>query len=128
MKSHLREGEDEKKLYFRPPVSEADLYAIRPYKKGRLAVFYCCQSFHFGQGTKWLLDGVMLDKGLNGKPSDFARLFQNTLQWLTQPARELGQLGGAKVDPDHILPAQLQPGAKDLIDNQRRTTPAHDLR
>jgi hypothetical protein len=105
----------EKNVYFRAPVVEPDLYAIRPYKKGRMAIFYLNPAYHIGQGTKWLLDGVLIDKGLNGKPSDFGKLFENTLRWLAQPAIEIGQLGGAEVDPNRMIPVQLRPGARDRV-------------
>jgi len=97
-------------------VDDPVVFAIREYQGARLALFHCFPVFHIGSGTKWFYDGVVLDKGMAGKPSDFGRLLENTLRWLAEPAMKLGKLGGAEVPAERLLPPQLQPGARAKFD------------
>lgn len=76
------------------------LFAIRDLNPGRLALFHASPIFHIGSGTSWIHSGAMLDKGLNNKPSDFGKLFVNTLRWLAAPSLASDQLGGAKMPAD----------------------------
>lgn len=94
-------------------VDDPVVFAVREYEGARLALFHCFPVFHVGSGTKWFYDGVLLDKGMAGKPSDLGRLIENTLRWLAEPAMKIGQLGGAEVPPEKLLPQQLQPGARE---------------
>jgi len=75
-------------------VKEPVLFAIRRYKKGRIA--FCSQwpQFSIGQGTEWLYDRLVLSKGLKGRPSHFGRLIENTLRWLAEPSLASGAVGG----------------------------------
>ena len=75
------------------------LYAIREQGNGRLALTAVWPVFTIRGGTTWIHGGVMLDKGLARKPSDFGRLFENTLHWLSQPSLDKGTLGGYQQDP-----------------------------
>ncbi|HCD31308.1 MAG TPA: hypothetical protein DER01_02810 [Phycisphaerales bacterium] len=81
-------------------VKEPALYAIREFGGGRLALFHAHSNHHWQSGRQWLHDGVMLDKGLQGRPSDFGILLSNTWKWLASPSLQSGKLGGAKVEAD----------------------------
>ena len=92
--------------YFEAPfvrpagVAAPVLFAIRDLKPGRLALFHASPKFHFESGLSWVHNGVMLNQGLNGKPSDFGKLLANTFHWLAEPSLASGQLGGAKTPAD----------------------------
>ncbi|HEY3418697.1 MAG TPA: hypothetical protein VGM23_17620 [Armatimonadota bacterium] len=91
--------------YTRPGgVKSPTLFAIRELPTGgRLALTNVYETFHLGGGTTWVYDRAMLDKGLNGKPSDFGRLLENTFRWLSAPSLEKGTLGGYQQDPEKLL-------------------------
>lgn len=111
-------------LRYEKPVDEPPLIAIRDIQtdtKGRLALMWCWERFHIGQGTKWNYNGVMLDKGLDGLSSDFDRLFQNTMRWLAEPSMKSGKLGGAKVPKERLVAQSKQPGFQELLERYPRT-------
>ncbi len=81
-------------------VTEPPLFAIRDLAPGRLALFHAHPFYHLESGLSWAHNGVMLDKGLDGKPSDFGKLLENTFRWLAAPSLAGGQLGGYKAAPD----------------------------
>ena len=97
-------------------VADPALFAIREYGGGRLALGNVKSTFHVAAGTKWLYDGVTLDKGLNGRPSDYGRLLENTFRWLSQPSLANGKLGGAKSDPTQFVGLLARPGAQATFD------------
>ena len=59
--------------------------------------------FTINGGTTWIHDGVVLDKGIGGRPSDFGKLFENTLRWLSEPSLKSGSLGGYVQDPKKLV-------------------------
>jgi len=87
------------------------LIALREYKAGR--VFLCPQwsQFTVGQGTQWLYDRAVLSTGANGVKSDFAKLFENTYRWLSEPSLGKGKLGGFQTKPERLLPTNLRKDA-----------------
>lgn len=82
----------------RPPV----LFAVREAGPARLAVTSMNPIYHIRYGTSYIHDGVVVDKGLEGVPSDFGKLFANTLKWLAEPSIESGSPGGYVQNPDVI--------------------------
>ena len=79
------------------------LFAIREAGNGRMALTDLNNVFTFFGGTSWIHDGVVLDKGMAGKPSDFGKLFENTLRWLSEPSLKNGKLGGYVQDSAKLL-------------------------
>ncbi|MCG2658842.1 MAG: GldG family protein, partial [Kiritimatiellae bacterium] len=75
------------------------LYAIREAGKGRMALAALLPIYTLFGGTTWIHNGVVLDKGMAGKRSDFGKLFENTLHWLAEPSLKNGKLGGYVQDP-----------------------------
>ncbi|MBI4023834.1 MAG: hypothetical protein HY360_02570 [Verrucomicrobia bacterium] len=103
--------------YTRPGgVKSPTLFAIREFSTGgRLALMNAWSIFHLGGGTTWVHDRAMLDKGLNGRPSDFGRLLENTFRWLSAPSLEKGSLGGYQQDAEKLLaPTQRKKAREDL--------------
>lgn len=70
------------------------LLAGRDFGKGRVAVTNIPHGLTLSSGTAPALEGIVLDKGLRGKPSDLGKLYVNLYRWLGQPGAALG-LGGA---------------------------------
>jgi len=97
-------------------VPEPPLFAIREYQNGRIA--FCAQwpQWSLAQGTKWLYNREVLERGLQGKPSDFGRLLQNTFRWLAEPSLASGTLGGFVTDPMRLVAENLRPGAKEQFE------------
>ncbi|MGA2618751.1 MAG: hypothetical protein ABSF26_14145 [Thermoguttaceae bacterium] len=85
------------------PKTPPTLYAIREVGRGRLALTAIFPMYTLHGGTMWLHDGVILDKGMAGRASDFGRLFENTLRWLCEPSLASGKLGGYVQDPMQLL-------------------------
>jgi hypothetical protein len=84
------------------------LYAIRELREGRLALCAMFPQFTVLAGTTWIHDGMVLDKGIGGRPSDFGRLFENTLRWLAEPSLKSGVLGGYVQDPKQLVRPNLR--------------------
>jgi hypothetical protein len=65
--------------------------AVRQYGGARVAVFGTWPIFHFGNGTKWQFNRIVLDSGVVPKSesvllrSDYGKLLANTFDWLAQP-------------------------------------------
>lgn len=102
--------------------SEPPLFAVRDYKKGRLAIYVMRGKFTWVAGThrnaegdeESMQGGVILEKGALGKPSHFRRLLSNTVKWLSEPSLESGKLGGyvqdlSRVDEPVAGPSTLMP-------------------
>jgi hypothetical protein len=85
------------------------VFAIRSVGPGRMALFNLKPDFHIGSGTKWFYDRITLDKGLNGKPSDFGKLLMNTLRWASAPSLGGAALGSADIPADRLIPPNLRP-------------------
>lgn len=87
-------------MYFRPdPAQPPTLFAVRPVGKGRVALTVQDPIMHLFGGLTWIHDGVLINKGLQNRPSDFGKLFANTVRWLAEPAAAAGTLGGYVQDP-----------------------------
>lgn len=87
-------------MFRRPdPRTPPTIMAIRGVGEGRIALTVIDPILHLYGGKSWIHDGVVLDKGLAGRPSSFGRLFENSLRWLAQPSLTSGQLGGYIQDP-----------------------------
>lgn len=100
-----------------PPVSSPPIFAVRPYHTGRIAFLSQWPQYSIGSGTKWLFHREVLSRGLNGKPSDFHVLLENTLRWLTEPSLKAGNLGGRVTEPERLVPPNYRPIAfKDYED------------
>ncbi|MHB9023365.1 MAG: hypothetical protein ACYC7E_04210 [Armatimonadota bacterium] len=85
------------------------LYAIRDLgANGRLALTAVFPIYTLYGGTRWIHDGATLNKGLAGRPSDFGKLFENTLRWLCEPSLASGKLGGYVQDAKQLLPPNLR--------------------
>jgi len=95
-----------------PTVSDPPIFAIRPYKQGRVALCGMYPQFSFTSGRQWLFNGEVLERGLEGKPSHFGTLLENTLRWLGEPSLASGKLGGHKTDPKRLLPLNERPQIK----------------
>jgi len=105
-------GEHDRNMVADPP-----LFAVREVGAGRMALFRSKLVYHVGSGSSWLHDGAMLNKGLNGKPSDFGRLIQNTLTWLSQPSLAGKTLGGADIPSDRWVPTNHRNDAQQKHDS-----------
>lgn len=68
------------------PQRAPPLVAIRQIAAGRAALVAMWPQFSVMSGTKWLFDRVVLSRGVGNRPSDFGRLLENTLRWLTEPS------------------------------------------
>ena len=77
---------------------------IRSLGQGRVALINQWQMFSVGSGTKWIFNREVLERGLDGRPSHFGRLLQNTFRWLAQPSLASGTVGGYVTTPDRLLP------------------------
>ncbi|HEY3415555.1 MAG TPA: hypothetical protein VGM23_01610, partial [Armatimonadota bacterium] len=90
-----------KTMYRRPnQQTPPSLFAIRTVGDGRMALTVLWPIYTLHGGTSWIHDGVVLDKGQAGRPSDFGRLFENTVRWLSEPSLQSGKLGGYIQDPN----------------------------
>jgi hypothetical protein len=83
-------------------ISAPPIFAIRSYGEGRIALCSVNSSYHFWGGYATALKGIVMESGLDNKPSDFLRLLLNTLRWLSEPSLKSGRFGGAKT-PARLL-------------------------
>ena len=74
------------------------LMAARSVGKGRIIYFGITPEYLLGPNANSTLEGIVLDKGLNGTPSDGLKLLVNGLRWLAGGSLEAGSLGGAKTE------------------------------
>ncbi len=88
-------------------VTQPDLFAIRSLSAGRVALNWQWQTYSIGSGTGWLYDRAVLDKGLDGRPSHYGRLLENTFRWLAEPSLTNGNLGGYVMPEDRLIPYNL---------------------
>lgn len=91
---------------------EPPIFAIREYKKGRVALCAMWKQFSIGQGTKWLYNREVLSNGLKGKKSDFGKLLENTFIWLSEPSMKNGFPGGYVTPENRLVPPNHTPEAK----------------
>jgi len=95
-----------------PTVASPPIFAVRSYKKGRLALCSMWPQYSFGSGKQWLYQGEVLYRGLKGKPSHFGKLLENALRWLAEPSLKSGKLGGYKTDSKRLMPLNERPEVK----------------
>ena len=74
------------------------LVAARQVGKGRIVYLGITPEYFFGTFADTTLEGIVLDRGLNGSPSQGYNLVLNSLRWLAEPSLKDGQLGGAAMD------------------------------
>ncbi|HXV76135.1 MAG TPA: hypothetical protein VD788_07425 [Candidatus Polarisedimenticolaceae bacterium] len=110
------EAADERMLpfagaYRRPkPDDPPDLFAIRSYRRGRLALCAIWPHYSIGQGTAWLFDRRVLSRGVDDRPSHFGRLVENTLGWLA--AGDDRDVGGFRGDAARLVAPNERPGVR----------------
>lgn len=92
-------------MYYRSNQSlPPTLFAIREFPpEGRMALTVLWPVFTLHGGLSWIHNGAVIDKGLKDKPSDFGKLFENTLRWLSEPSIQSGKLGGYVQDPKKLV-------------------------
>lgn len=108
------------------PNTPPALFAIRQQDAGRLALTVEWPIFTLYGGLSWIHDGAMINKGLDGKPSDFGRLFENTLRWLAAPSLQSGALGGYAQNPLVLVPPNLRKNPQEYFpefDSYQNMTP-----
>lgn len=113
--AHSASGPVENPFIREGGVKSPPLFAIRTYPNGgagRIAFLSQWQQFSVGQGTKWVYDRQILTRGFNGKPSDFARLLENTYRWLAAPSLQSGAPGGFTTVAEKLIPPNKRPEAK----------------
>ncbi len=84
------------------------LGASRQVGDGRLVVLGISPEYLFSNVAFTTLEDIVLDKGLNRKPSDGYKMIVNSLRWLAEPSVATGKLGGAPMD-------------KNLLENSLKT-------
>lgn len=99
-------------------VDAPPLIAIREYRNGR--IWLACQhpQFSIGQGTMWLYDRVVLEKGVQGIPSDYGRLLLNALRWLAAPSLESGTVGGFRTPDGRLDWPNFKPEVRKRFEEQ----------
>ncbi|HVO27025.1 MAG TPA: hypothetical protein VMW56_25725 [Candidatus Margulisiibacteriota bacterium] len=93
-------------------VTAPPLFAIRQFGAGRIALSSQWPTYSIGSGTKWLYDREVLSKGLQGTPSDYGRLIENSFRWLAAPSLSSNRLGGYVTAPARLQPPNLSPEVK----------------
>jgi hypothetical protein len=94
------------------PIQDPVLFAIRDGGQGgRLAAIQTWHQFSIGSGLKYLFNDEILEKGLNGQPSQYGHLLLNTYRWLADPSVKSGAVGGYVQDPNRLLEPQAKPDA-----------------
>jgi hypothetical protein len=96
-------------------VREPDLFAIRRYAAGRIAFCAIWPQYSIGQGTRWLYERRVLERGIDGRPSHFGRLIENTLRWLAEPRRAASPDRGFRTDLERLRPPNLRSGAEEAM-------------
>jgi len=78
--------------------SEVPIIASREVGKGRIVYVGITPEYLIGGNAMTTLEGIVLERGMRGVPSDGYRLLENALKWLAQPSMGGGELGGATQD------------------------------
>lgn len=74
------------------------LAAIREVGPGRLVCLGIVPEYLTGAHATTTLESIVLDRGLDGKPSGGYLFLENSLRWLAEPSLAGGELGGATMD------------------------------
>jgi hypothetical protein len=77
---------------------DVPILAHRQVGKGRIVCLGITPEYLYGRHAQTTLEGIVLDRGLRGKPSHGGRLFENALRWLAEPSLGAGVLGGAEMN------------------------------
>ncbi len=78
--------------------TDVPLLAYRKSEKGRIVCFSISSDYLFGSVAETTLEGIVLNKGLEGKPSYGYQILENSLKWLSAPSIKENILGGATMD------------------------------
>ncbi len=84
-----------------PLTDRSGLLGVRQVKAGRLALCGIPQQWMFNPGGVCPTVEGTLSAGVKGKPSDWLKVFANTVRWLAEPSMTQGR-GGAQT-PDALL-------------------------
>lgn len=95
-----------------PTAESPPIFAVRDYRKGRIALCSMWPVFTFTSGKQWLFHSDVLTNGFGGKPSHFQKLIENSLKWLGKPSLASGALGGYVTDPSRLLYTNERPEVK----------------
>ncbi len=90
-------------------VAEPAWFAIRAYKKGRIALVNQWRQFSVGSGTRYIFQRQVLTRGFGGRPSDFGRLLENTYRWLAEPSLQSAAVGGYATPAGRLVPPNADP-------------------
>ena len=96
-------------------VGRPALLAIRDYKAGRIAFGATWPQYSIGQGTQWLYERRVLSAGIDGRPSHFGRLIENTLGWLAEPSLRSRPAASFRTDPQRLVPPNLRDGVREAF-------------
>jgi hypothetical protein len=72
--------------------------AIRSVGQGRIMYWGITSEYLIGPDANSTLEGIVLDKGLEGRPSHGFNLLVNGLRWLAEASLKTNLLGGAKTE------------------------------
>ena len=95
---------------------EPDLYAVRDYKQGRIALVSTMPQFSMGSGTQFIFNREVLSRGVKGKASDFGRLLENSYRWLAEPSLKSGAVGGYTTRESALVPLNYRAREKEYTD------------
>ena len=97
-------------------VTEPDLFAIRDYKKGRIALISTMPQYSMGSGTQFIFNREVLSKGIKDKKSDFGHLLENTYRWLAEPSLKSGAVGGYATRESALVPVNYRKLVREFND------------
>lgn len=78
--------------------------AVRALGNGRAAAVGVCPQVLLWSGHVPAFESILLSKGAQGRPSDWAKLLQNLYRHLAEPSLASGKLGGYVTDPKQVFP------------------------
>ncbi len=100
----------------REAIVEPDLFAIRDYKKGRIALISTMPQFSMGSGTQFIFNREVLSKGIKDRKSDFGQLLENTYRWLAEPSLKSGTGGDYSTRESALVPINYRKLVKEYTD------------
>ncbi|MGA2066333.1 MAG: hypothetical protein ABSG86_15265 [Thermoguttaceae bacterium] len=108
-----------------PLAGSPALMGLRPVGPGRLAVVGIRSHWLFTPPYNCPTAEAMLTAGAGGKPSDWLRLFANTIVWLAEPSLAAG-MGGMKT-PKTVLDPPVTPWEIPPVIRWRKPGPIDDM-